>query len=100
MGHGMEGTSILWMALECVVARQPKVRPWNAPWNERMLHVNHHSTQFIQKKEKKLENDQGKKCPPQIRAAWGFVHQGGGQLLVRVLATMARNSLQTSKFEA
>ena len=34
-GHGANGTSILWIYLECVQARDAAVLPWKPPWNER-----------------------------------------------------------------
>lgn len=34
-GQGDRGTSILWMYLEWVQAREAAVRPWKPPWKER-----------------------------------------------------------------
>lgn len=36
IGQSNDGTSSLWIGLLCVVERQPRVRPWKAPSNERM----------------------------------------------------------------
>lgn len=36
MGQSKAGMSSLWIAFECVVDRTPRVRPWNAPWKDRM----------------------------------------------------------------